>query len=79
MLYQYAWNMGYDLSIGEDTNILSYTDAFDVSEYAVSALQWACGAGVISGTGDGSTLSPQGQATRTQAAVMLMRFGELNK
>ena len=77
MLYQYAWNMGYDLSIGEDTNILSYADAFTVSEYAVSALQWACGAGIISGTGDGSTLTPQGEATRAQAATVLMRFCEL--
>ena len=76
MLYQYAWNMGYDLSIGEDTNILSYADAFTVSEYAVSALQWACGAGIISGTGDGSTLTPQGEATRAQAATVLMRFCE---
>ena len=57
-----------------DTSILSYTDAFDVSEYAVSALQWACGAGIIHGTGDSSTLTPQGVATRAQAAVILMRF-----
>ena len=76
MLYRYAQHEGCDVSIGEDTNILSYADAFDVSEYAVSALQWACGAGIISGTGDGSTLTPQGQATRAQAAVMLMRFCE---
>ena len=74
MLYQFARDQGYDLSIGQDTNILSYTDASEVSEYAVSALQWACGAEIISGTGDGSTLSPQGQATRAQTAVMLMRF-----
>lgn len=76
MLHRYARYMGYDVSVGEDTNILSYADAFTVSEYAVSALQWACGAGIISGTGDGSTLSPQGEATRAQAAVMLQRFCE---
>ena len=76
MLHRYAQHEGYDVSIGEDTNILSYADAFDVSEYAVSALQWACGAGIISGTGDGSTLSPQGRATRAQAATVLMRFCE---
>ena len=76
MLHRYAQHQGYDVSIGEDTNILSYADAFTVSEYAVSALQWACGAGIISGTGDGSTLTPQGEATRAQAAVMLMRFCE---
>ena len=77
MLHRYAQHEGYDVSIGEDTNILSYADAFTVSEYAVSALQWACGAGIISGTGDGSTLTPQGEATRAQAATVLMRFCEL--
>ena len=76
MLYRYAQHEGYDVSIGGDTNILSYADAFEVSEYAVSALQWACGAGIISGTGDGSTLTPQGEATRAQAATVLMRFCE---
>ncbi len=79
MLHRYAQHEGYDVSVGEDTNILSYADAFTVSEYAVSALQWACGAGIISGTGDGSTLTPQGVATRAQVSVMLMRFCELDK
>lgn len=76
MLWRYAQIEDYDLSIGEDTNILSYTDVADLSEYAISAMQWAVGAGIINGTGDGSTLSPKGQATRAQAAVMLMRFCE---
>ena len=76
MLYRFAQEQGYDVSVGENTNILSYTDAEDVAEYAIPAMQWAVGAGIISGTGDGSTLSPQGQATRAQAAVMLMQFCE---
>ena len=74
ILYRYAQAKGYDVSVGEDTNILSYTDALEISEYAIPAMQWACGAGIINGTGDGSTLSPQGQATRAQIATMLMRF-----
>ncbi len=76
MLWRYAQTEGYDVSIGEDTNILSYTDVANLSEYAIPAMQWAVGAGIINGTGDGSTLTPQGQATRAQAAVMLMRFCE---
>lgn len=76
MLYRFAQEQGYDVSIGENTNILSYTDVADLSEYAISAMQWAVGAGIINGTGDGSTLSPKGQATRAQAAAMLMRFCE---
>lgn len=76
MLYRFAQEQGYDVSIGENTNILSYTDVADLSEYAIPATQWAVGAGIINGTGDGSTLSPQGTATRAQLAVMLMRFCE---
>ena len=76
MLWRYAQTVGYDVSIGENTNILSYTDVADLSEYAIPAMQWAVGAGIINGTGDGSTLTPQGQATRAQAAVMLQRFCE---
>lgn len=76
MLYRFAQEQGYDVSIGENTNILSYTDVANLSEYAIPATQWAVGAGIINGTGDGSTLSPQGTATRAQLAVMLMRFCE---
>ena len=76
MLYRFAQEQGYDVSIGENTNILSYTDVADLSEYAISAMQWAVGTGIITGTGDGSTLSPQGQATRAEAAVMLTRYCE---
>lgn len=72
MLYRYAVKRGYDVSVGEDTNILSYTDAADVSEYAVAAMQWAVGSGVVQGSG--SALSPKAPASRAEVAMMLMRF-----
>ena len=75
ILYRYAVYKGYDVSIGEDTNILSYADFADLSEYAIPAMQWACGAGIVNGTSE-STLAPQGEATRAQVAAMLMRFCE---
>ena len=75
ILYRYAQKTGADVSAGEDTNILSYADALDVSEYAVPAMQWACGAGIVNGVGGGS-LDPGGSATRAQTAAMLMRFCE---
>lgn len=74
MLYRFAQKQGYDVSVGENTNILSYTDVSAVSEYAIPAIQWAVGSGVITGMGD--TLAPQGETTRAQAAMMLMRFSE---
>ena len=77
ILYRYAVYKGYDVSIGEDTNILSYADFADLSEYAIPAMQWACGAGIVNGTSE-STLTPQGEATRAQVAAMLMRFLEAN-
>lgn len=77
MLYRYAVYKGYDVSIGEDTNILSYVDFADLSEYAIPAMQWACGAGIITGVTD-ATLVPHGTATRAQCAAMLMRFLEAN-
>lgn len=74
LLYRYAVLYGYDVSVGENTNILSFTDVGQLSEYAIPAMQWAVGAGIINGTGDGSTLTPQGDSTRAQLAVMLYRF-----
>ena len=72
ILYRYAQAKGHDVSVGEDTNILSYTDALEISEYAIPAMQWACGAGIIQG--NGGYLNPQGDATRAEIATMLMRF-----
>lgn len=73
MLYRYAQIKGCDVSAGENVNILSYTDFQELSEYAIPAMQWAVGAGLISGTSE-STLGPQGSASRAQAAVILTRY-----
>ena len=75
MLYRYAVAKGYDVSIGESTNILSYADFASISEYAIPAMQWTCGSGIVTGVTD-TTLVPQGTATRAQCAAMLMRFVE---
>ena len=77
MLYQYAWNMGYDLA-GGGMALREYGDYDQISGWALEALDWAVNAGIISGTGD-SALSPQGRATRAQTAVMLQKFCELDK
>ena len=72
ILYRCAAYRQEDTSIGADTNILSFTDAASVSEYAVPALQWACGAGILQGA-DGALL-PTHPATRAQTAAMLARY-----
>lgn len=73
ILYRYAQYQKLDTSVGEDTNILSFEDASQLSDYAIPAVQWAVGAGVINGT-TASTLSPRGDASRAQVANILYRF-----
>lgn len=73
ILYRYAQYKKLDTSVGENTNILGFEDASQLSEYAIPAMQWAVGAGVINGT-TASTLSPSGDASRAQAANILYRF-----
>ncbi len=50
-----------------------FSDAADVSGWALDSVNWALGAGVLTGM-DGGVLSPQGSATRAQAAAMFMRL-----
>ena len=72
------WNcakaLGADVSVGEDTNLLSYEDAFEIPASDVPALQWAVGSGLMQGDGAGR-LDPAGRLTRAQAAVLLSAFG----
>lgn len=70
-LYRYAQDQGYDTSARADLS--GYSDAGLVSSYATEALSWANAAGLITGT-TGTTLSPQGSATRAQVATILSRF-----
>ena len=74
-LWRYSKAIGLDVSVGENTNILSYSDAFDVSEYAVPAVQWACGEQILRGSG--GMLYPHANTTRGHAAAFLARFMEL--
>ena len=76
ILYRYAQFKGFDVSVGEDTNILSFADATEVSGWADAAMQWAVGNGIINGK-DGK-LVPKGDASRAEAATMLQRFCTLS-
>jgi len=73
IMYRYAKYKGYDVSVGENTNILSYDDFVKISEYAIPSMQWAVGSGVIKGRTE-STLNPYDYATRVEIAAMLHRF-----
>ena len=76
ILYRFAQHKGYDVSAGEDTNILSFNDALTVSEYAIPAMQWACGSGMVNGIAQEGEmfLAPKDTTTRAQIATLMMRF-----
>lgn len=70
ILYRYAAYKGQDVTKLADLS--DFPDSGLVSEFAETAMRWAVGAGLIKG--DNGNLSPQGPASRTQAATMIMRF-----
>lgn len=70
-LYRYASAKGRNVSDRADLGV--FTDAGQIAAYAVEPLRWATAAGLINGV-SASTLSPGGNATRAQAAVILSRF-----
>ncbi len=78
IMFRYAKYKGYDVSVGEDTNILSYTDFDKISEYAIEAIQYAVGIGLMKGKTE-TTLNPQDNATRAEISSILKKFIEANK
>ncbi len=77
ILYRYSVYKEYDVSYDETTSILDFDDISQLSDYAYTAMHWACSAGLINGMGDG-TLQPKNNATRCQIAAVLHRFCEIN-
>lgn len=75
ILYRYAEYKGYDVSAGEDTNILSFADAGKISSWAKDAMQWAVAAGLMNGKSQ-NNIDPSGKATRAEMATILYRFCE---
>lgn len=69
MLYRYAALKNRDLTAGENLN---FTDASDVSAYALPAFRWATGEKIL--TGSNGALNPQATATRAHLAAILHRY-----
>ncbi|MBQ3357165.1 MAG: S-layer homology domain-containing protein [Oscillospiraceae bacterium] len=72
ILFRYADKKGFDTS--RRGNLNAFSDQNKVSAYAVDAIGWAVGEGIIGGS-DGKLL-PGGNATRAQVSTILMRFIE---
>ena len=70
VLYRYAKYKGDEATAA--SGLTSFQDAADVSQYAIPAMQWACGAKLINGSS--GKLMPQSGTSRAQAAAILARF-----
>lgn len=74
LLYRYAQAQGYDTAQG-GTKLQTFSDAAEVSDWALDAMDWALDAGILSGRST-SVLAPQSVATRAETAQILMNFCE---
>jgi uncharacterized repeat protein (TIGR02543 family) len=70
IMYRYYTYKDHDVTVQGDLS--GYTDADQISPYAVDAMTWANATGLI--IGSNGALSPQETATRAEAATILMRM-----
>ena len=77
IIYRYASAKGYDVTRG-GMAVREFEDYETISGWAKEAMQWAVNAKLISGTTP-TTVAPLENATRAQAATIIMRFIEANK
>ena len=73
ILYRYAVHSGMT-AVTQEENLGGFADADQISSYAVQAMNWAVGKGLLKGS-DG-LLMPKAQASRAQVAAILHRFLE---
>ena len=75
IIYRYAKMKGYDMQ--NISNLSDFTDATQISDWAVDAVKWANGAEIITGVSK-TSISPKLTATRAQVAAILMRFCKMS-
>ena len=73
MLFRYAAAHGME-AVTLEENLSSFTDKASVSAWAVPAMNWAVGQGLIEGSN--GLLRPQANASRAEVAAILMRFAQ---
>ena len=71
ILYRYAVYGGMT-AVTLEENLGSFADTAQLSAYAIQAMNWAVGQGLINGSG--SNLVPKAQATRAQVAAIIHRY-----
>lgn len=70
-LHRYAAYTGSSTT-GNQANLSGFSDAGQISSWAKPSVQWAVAEGIL--TGNNNQLMPQGTASRSQVATMIMRY-----
>lgn len=71
-MYRYAVYAGLDTGIDQGA-LAGFTDAGDISSWAVDAMAWAVSHGIVQGVGE-NRLAPTANATRAEVAQVIMNF-----
>ena len=77
IIYRYAKAKEFDVTLG-GMAVREYADYETISSWAGEAMQWAVNAKLINGKTE-TTVNPLDNATRAEAATIVMRFIEANK
>ena len=75
MLYRYAMYKDVDMSAEEDTDLTKFVDYNVISDYAMEAMKWSVGKGIIKGMSE-TSLAPVTLTARCEVAAAIMRFGK---
>ncbi len=75
IFYRFHVWCGADAQSRDDLS--GFSDRAQVSDWALEAVSWAVGSGLIKG--DGKGINPKGNASRAEVATLLMRYIEANR
>ena len=76
IMFRYAQYKGMDVITLEENHHYDYAD--EIMEYAVTAMKWAIGKGILKGRTE-RTINPADNATGVEIAAIIHRFIEVNK
>jgi len=76
IIYRYAKSNGYDMHENSKSDVYSYKDSDEISDYASDAVSYVMKAGIMNGRGE-KMFAPKAKITRAEVAAVIMRFSEV--
>ena len=73
MLYRYAMYKEIDVALADEIDLAKFVDSIAIADYAMEAMKWSVGKGIINGMSEIS-LAPATLTARCEVAAVIMRF-----